>query len=62
MEGGRQGTGQQEPQRMVVVDPMRNLPKFSGEKTDQQTIILMHVMVIWKYSKLMFLMPMWHKS
>ena len=22
------------PQRMVVVDPMRNLSKFSGEKTE----------------------------
>ena len=34
MEGARQGAGQQGPQRMVVVDPMRNLPKFSGEKTE----------------------------
>ena len=34
MEGVRQGAGQQGPQRMVVVDPMRNLPKFSGEKTE----------------------------
>ena len=34
MEGARQGVGQQGPQRMVVVDPMRNLPKFSGEKTE----------------------------
>ena len=25
---------QQGPQRMVVVDPMNNLPKFSGEKTE----------------------------
>ena len=33
-EGTRQGAGQQGPQRMVVVDPMRNLPKFSGEKTE----------------------------
>ena len=32
MEGARQGAGQQGLQRMVVVDPMRNLPKFSGEK------------------------------
>ena len=32
MECTRQGAGQQGPQRMVVVDPMRNLPKFSGEK------------------------------
>ena len=29
MEGARQG-----PQKMVVVDPMKNLPKFSGEKTE----------------------------
>ena len=34
MEGGRQGAGQQGPQRMVVVDPMRNLLTFSGEKTE----------------------------
>ena len=34
MEGARQGAGQQGPQRMVVIDPMRNLPKFSGEKTE----------------------------
>ena len=34
MEGARQGAGQQGPQRMVVVDPMRNLLKFSGEKTE----------------------------
>ena len=33
MEGARQGKGQQGPQRMVVVDPMRNLSKFSCEKT-----------------------------
>ena len=58
MQGARQGAGQQGPQRMVVVDPMRNLPKFSGEKLNQQTIILMHLMIIWKYSKLMLLMPM----
>ena len=32
MEGARQGAGQQGSQRMVVVDPMRNLPKISGEK------------------------------
>ena len=34
VEGARQGAGQQGPQRMMVVDPMRNLPKFSGEKTE----------------------------
>ena len=34
MEGGRQVAGQQRPQKMVVVDPMRNLPKFPGEKTE----------------------------
>ena len=28
-----EGAGHQGPQRIVVVDPMRNLPKFSGEKT-----------------------------
>ena len=32
MEGARQGASQQGPQRMVVVDLMRNLPKFSSEK------------------------------
>ena len=34
MEGGRQGAGQKGPQRMMVIDPMRNLTKFSGEKTE----------------------------
>ena len=34
MEGGRQGAGQQGPQRMVVVDCMRTLPKFSVEETE----------------------------
>ena len=34
MEGTRQGAGQQGPQRIMVVDPMRNSPKFSGEKTE----------------------------
>ena len=34
MEGGRQGSGQQGPQRIIVVDPIRNLPIFSGEKTE----------------------------
>ena len=34
MEGGRQGAGQQDPQRMVVVDFMRNVPKFSGKKSE----------------------------
>ena len=34
MEGDRQGAGQQGPQRMVVVDRLRNLPKFSGQKTE----------------------------
>ena len=33
MEGARQGAGQQSPHTKVVVDPMRNLHKFSGEKT-----------------------------
>ena len=34
MEGDRQGAGQKGPQRMVVVDHMRNLVKFCGEKTE----------------------------
>ena len=34
MEGARQGAGQQGPQGMVVIDPMRNLPNFSDEKTE----------------------------
>ena len=34
MEGSRQGAGQQGPQSMVVVDPMKKLPKLSGEKTE----------------------------
>ena len=36
MEGAGQGADQQGPQRMVVIDPMRNLPKFSGEKTESE--------------------------
>ena len=35
MKGGRQGADWQGPQRMEAVDPIRNLPKFSGEKTEQ---------------------------
>ena len=58
MEGARHGAGQKGPQRLVVADPMKNLPKFSGE----QTIILMHLMIIWKYKRLMLQMLMWHKS
>ena len=34
MGGSRQGAGQQGPKRMVVVDPMQNLPKCPGEKTE----------------------------
>ena len=34
MEGGRQGAGQQCPQRMVIVNSMRNLPNIYGEKTE----------------------------
>ena len=34
MAGGTQGAGQQGPQRMVVFDPMRNVPTFSGEKNE----------------------------
>ena len=62
MEGTRQGAGQQGPQRMVVSDPMKNLPKFSGEKTESADNYLMHLMIIWKYNKLMLQMLMWHKS
>ena len=40
MEGARHGAGQQGPQRMVVLDPMKNLPKFSGEKTESADIHL----------------------
>ena len=29
-----EGVGHQGPQRLVIVDPMRNLPKFCGEKID----------------------------
>ena len=29
-----EGAGHQGPQRMVVIEPMRNLPKSSGEKTE----------------------------
>ena len=32
MEGARQCAGQQGPPGRMIVDPMRNLPKFSGEK------------------------------
>ena len=34
MEGARQGCSQQGPQRIVFVDPMRNVPTCSGEKTE----------------------------
>ena len=34
MEGARPCADQQWPQRMVVVDPMKNLTKFSAEKTE----------------------------
>ena len=34
IEGARQGSGQKGPQRMVVVDPMRNLQKFCDEKNE----------------------------
>ena len=63
MEGGaRQGAGQQGPQRMVVVDPMKILSNFLVRKLNQQTIILMHLIIMWKYNILMLLMLMWHKS
>ena len=31
-----EGAGHQGPQSMVVVDPMRNVPKFSGEKAESK--------------------------
>ena len=34
IKGSRQDVGQHSPQRMVAVDPMRNLPKDSGVKTE----------------------------
>ena len=40
MEGGTQGADQQGSQRMVDVDPIWNLPKFSGEKTESVDINL----------------------
>ena len=36
IEGGGQGAPQHGPQRMVVVDPMRYLPKFPGEKMESE--------------------------
>ena len=62
VEGGRHGAVQQGPQRMLVVDPMRNVPKFSMRKLNQQTISLMQLINIWKYNKLMLLRPMKQKS
>ena len=47
MEGARQGAGQLGPQRMVVIDPMRNLPKFSSEKTESADNYL-NVGRLWK--------------
>ena len=46
MEGARQGAGQQGPQRMVVVDPMKTYPSFLVRRLNQLTIILMHLMII----------------
>ena len=47
MEGARQGAGQQGPQRMVVVDPIKKTyPSSLVRKLNQQTIILMHLMII----------------
>ena len=40
MEGAREGAGQQGPQRMEAADPMKNLPKFSGERTESANIHL----------------------
>ena len=62
MEGARQGASQQSPQRMVVVDPMQNLPKFSGEKTESADSHLDAIDDCLEIQQLMLLMPMWHKS
>ena len=58
MEGGKQCAGQQGQQRMVDVDPMRSLPRFSGEKTESTDKHLDALDIVWKYKKLMLLMPM----
>ena len=42
MKGDRKGSGQQDPQRMVVVDHKRNLPKFLVRRLYQQTYIFIH--------------------
>ena len=49
MEGGRQGAGQLDPQRMVIVDLMRNLQNFLVRKLNHQTIILIHLVITLKY-------------
>ena len=51
MEGGSAPADQQGPQKMVVVDPMRNLHKFCGVKTESAGNLLRHLMIIWKYNK-----------
>ena len=61
MEGSRQCAGQQSPQGMVVVDPMRNLPNFSGEKTESADNDLA-IFDGYLEMHLMLLMPMQHKS
>ena len=64
MEGARHGAGQQGPQRMVVVDPMKNLPKFSGEETesaDNHLDAFDDYLEI-QHNRLMLQMLMWHKS
>ena len=59
MGDGRQGAGQEGPQRMVVVDSMKNLPNFSGEKTEiSRQASWCILMIIWKYNKLMLQMTM----
>ena len=62
MEGARQDAGQQGPQRMVVVDPMRSLPKFSGEKIESADNHLDAFDDYLEYNKLLLQMLMWHKS
>ena len=62
MEGGRQGASQQGPQKWWLLTPLETDQSSLMRELNQQTIILMCLMIIWKYSKLMLLMPKWHKS
>ena len=58
MQVGKQGAGQQSPQRMMVVDCMRNLPAFSGEKTESAENHLDAFDDYLEIQKSMLLMPM----